>query len=53
MQLEENFKKAGFSILEGNIASILENVKISFDSPNVGAYEKKEDYYWKITNLLK
>jgi len=41
MRLEENLKKIGFSILQGHLASILEEKGIFVDGSNVGVYEQK------------
>ena len=41
MQLEENLKQIGFSILEGPIADTFREQGISVNGPGVGAYEKK------------
>ena len=41
MQLEDNLKQIGFSILEGNLAGVLREKGISVDGPGVGVWEKK------------
>ena len=41
MQLEQNLKKIGFSILEGHLASILREEGFSVDGSNIGVYEQK------------
>ena len=47
MQLEDNLKQVGFSILEGYLAGTFRKQGISVDGPGVGVYEKKTGLLFK------